>query len=94
MVSLDEAKTQINMDIAYEDDDNYIALLIDVCVKAVENAINDTALGDITLILPLKQAILLMVANLYANREPVSYANVVKVPYTFDFLIGFYKNYN
>jgi len=68
-------------------------MLIDVCVIAVKNAINDTTTTDITTILPLKQAVLLLVGNLYANREPVAYNQVVKVPYSFDFLIAPYVAY-
>jgi hypothetical protein len=30
---------------------------------------------------------------LYANREPVTYGTVIKVPYTLDYLLGLYKNY-
>ena len=41
----------------------------------------------------VKHSILLMVGNLYANREPVSYGGVVTVPYTMEYLIGLYKKY-
>lgn len=36
---------------------------------------------------------LLMIGNLYANREPVTYGTVVKIPYTYEYLIGLYKRY-
>nr|DAT66900.1 MAG TPA: Head Tail Connector Protein [Caudoviricetes sp.] len=42
----------------------------------------------------VKHSILLMVGNLYANREPVSYSTVMKVPYTMEYLLGLYKHYN
>ena len=93
MITLDETKKHLNIDVYYIDDDDYISLLIDVCIVAVKNRINDTSTDDITLILPLKQAILLLVGNLYANREPVAYTSVVIVPYTFDFLIAPYIKY-
>lgn len=38
-------------------------------------------------------AVLLLIGNLYNNREPVSYGTVVKVPYTLDYLLAPYKNY-
>jgi uncharacterized phage protein (predicted DNA packaging) len=94
MITLDETKKHLNIDIEYLDDDDYISLLLDVCTIAVKNEINDTTTADITLILPLKQAILLLVGNLYANREPVAYSTVVKIPYTFDFLINAYRKYD
>jgi len=36
---------------------------------------------------------LLMIGNLYANREPVSYGTVVKIPYSYEYLIGLYRKY-
>ena len=94
MITLDEAKKHLNIEIDYLDDDVYIDLILGVCTVAVKNAINDSSTDDITLKLPLKQAILLLTGNLYANREPVAYTTVVKVPYTFDFLINPYVAYN
>ena len=38
-------------------------------------------------------AMLLMIGNLYANREPVAYGTVTKVPLTYEYLIGLYKKY-
>ena len=36
---------------------------------------------------------LLMIGNLYANREPVAFGTVVKPPYSYEYLIGLYKHY-
>ena len=41
----------------------------------------------------IHHSILLLVGNLYANREPVAYSSVAKVPYTLDYLLGLYKRY-
>lgn len=41
----------------------------------------------------LKTAIKTIVANFYANRESISYAQAYRVPYTLEFLIQPYKNY-
>ena len=37
---------------------------------------------------------LLIVGNLYANREPAVMASVNKVPYTLEYLIGLYQKHN
>jgi hypothetical protein len=43
---------------------------------------------------PITQAMLLVVGNLYANREPVAIGvSAVNVPYTFEYLKGLYKNH-
>ena len=36
---------------------------------------------------------LLMIGNLYSNREPVTFSTVVKLPFTYEYLIGLYKRY-
>ena len=96
-ITLSEAKQHLIIDSSFTADDEYILALIDVAEDAVSKNIN-IALENLTVdgeIPPaVKAAILLLVGNLYANREPVSYASVNKVPYTFDYLISLYKNYS
>jgi len=96
-VTLCSAKKHLLVDSTFTSDDEYILALIDVAEDAVEKNLN-TVLEDITVggELPpaVQSAILLLVGNLYANREPVAYTAVNKVPYTFDYLISLYKNYS
>ena len=91
------------MEEAFRDDDAYIAGLIDAAEDAVERHL-DVCLGCIEVAageLPpaVKSAILLLVGNLYANREPVVFSSTnripytVKVPYTFEYLLSLYRNY-
>lgn len=96
-VTLDEAKKHLNIDANFTDDDAYITSLIEVSEDSVQQHL-DIVLEDLTGVggtLPpaVKHSILLMVGNLYANREPVSYSTVVKIPYTMEYLIGLYKKY-
>ena len=96
-VTLCEAKKHLLVDNSFKDDDEYILALIDVAEDAVsvnlcEKLDSITVGGE----LPpaVKAAILLLVGNLYANREPVAYTSVNKVPYTFEYLLSIYKNYS
>lgn len=96
-VTLDEAKKHLNIDANFTDDDAYITSLIEVSEDSVQQHL-DIVLEDLTdtggdLPPAVKHSILLMVGNLYANREPVSYSSTVKVPYTMEYLIGLYKKY-
>ena len=104
MITLAELHTQVNLDQNYTDDDDYLLALLAACVVAVKNRIFDTTKNDITEPIegdlegensnaPLRQAVLLLIANFYANREPVAYVQTYTVPYTFDFLIAPYINY-
>jgi len=94
-VTLVEAKKQIVEDTT--DNDAYITDLIAVAETTIENSINDKLenLEDLNhkIPTPLKHAILLLVGNLFANREPVSFSQPYKVPYTIEYLTDPYKNY-
>jgi len=78
-------------------DDEYIMSLIDVAEDAYSLSIN-MLLSDLTVggELPpsAKHSILLLIGNLYANREPVAFASANKVPYTFEYLTALNKNYS
>ena len=95
-VTLTEAKKHLNIDDSFQDDDNYIGALIQVAEEAISHHI-DIALEDMVVdgVLPsaIHHSILLLVGNLYANREPVAYTSVAKVPYTLDYLLGLFKRY-
>lgn len=96
-IYLEDCKKHLNIDQEFQDDDMYIASLIQVAEDVVEKDI-DTRLADLEdedgdIPSALKQAMLLLVGNFYANRESVAYANMVKVPYSYQYLIDLYKNY-
>jgi hypothetical protein len=96
-VTLAEAKRHLVIDKSFTDDDAYIASLVDVAEDAVEKHLDVklACLIDAEGGLPpsVRQAILLLAGNLYANREPVAYTTVNKVHYTFDYLLSLYQNY-
>ena len=95
-VSLAEAKKQCN--ITHTDDDDF---LMSQLIPAAEDAVAKEACEDLvdletsegTLPYALKQAILVKVADFYANRESESFGapSVVKATGT---LINLYRNYN
>jgi hypothetical protein len=96
-VTLLEAKRHLLVDRSFTEDDVYLAGLIEVAEDAVAKHLDvrleciGTAEGE----LPpsVRHAILLLVGNLYANREPVAFTSVNKVPHTFDDLISLYRKY-
>lgn len=42
---------------------------------------------------PIQKAILVQIANLYANRESISYASITEISKNFQFLLSAYKKY-
>lgn len=95
--TLDRVKEHLNIDKEYQGDDELILLYICASEDAIEQSIN-TPLSKLIsdegyLPATLQSAILLMVGNLYQNREPVAMGNVIKIPYTLEFLINLNKSY-
>lgn len=97
-VPLDLAKRHLNIEDDYKDDDEYILNLIEVSESAVRVHVNEN-FNDIAMRNggcipnPLLQAVLLMVGNLYQNREPVT-NKAVALPFNYQYLIDLYRNYN
>lgn len=95
-VTLEQAKKHLNIDDSFTDDDNYILQLIQVAEDAVQKntdiALSEQLEGGI---LPpsLTHSILLLVGNLYNNREATSYSVPSEVPYAYKYLINLNRNF-
>lgn len=94
-VTLEEAKRHLQIESDYEGDDSYIKYLIEASEVVVANRLKCDSLDDAFPILPLpvKHAVLLMVGNLYANREPVAFVQSYQVPLNIEYLLGPYVKY-
>lgn len=98
LLTLNQIKKQLNIEIENTEDDNYLTDLESVAFTSIENVLNyslSTTYLDNNLEVPspIKHAMLLLISNLYANREPVAYANPVQVPFSICFLISPYVQY-
>jgi len=96
-IPLDLAKQHLNVEPDFTDDDEYILGLIDVAEQAVRVHVNEDfdKLAENNggcLPAPLVQSALLMIGNLYQNRETVG-IKTQKLPYNYEYLIDLYKNY-
>ena len=97
-LQLDLVKKHLNIEDDFKEDDEYIINLIEVAESSVRCHIND----DFTKIAeknggvlppPILQAALLMIGNLYQNREIVG-GKAQTLPFNYQYLIDLYKNYN
>lgn len=97
MLNLKRAKDHLNIENEFTDDDEYIQSLInvsyDVVNKHINNSIEDVVNENGDIPTPLEHAMLLMIGNLYQNREIASFANATRLPYNYEYLLNFYKNY-
>lgn len=96
--TLDSIKSHLCIDQDYHEDDELLLLYIQASEEAVEKYINCKLSNLMTdegyIPFTLQSAILLMVGNLYNNREPVSIGGTpVKIPYTLEFLMQLNKSY-
>lgn len=96
-VTLQEAKKQCNVDEDFIDDDLYLTGLISVSEKVIENdichSLKELEASGGNIPDDLRHCILLMVANLYANREPVAFGTSIKVPLSYQYLLQPYIDY-
>lgn len=98
-VNLQLAKKHLNVEEFFTEDDEYISELIKAAETVVEKDICrklDTLLEGNAGELPasIRQCILLMVGQLYANREPVAFAQSVEIPLSYSHIVSLYRDYS
>ena len=98
LVSLDILKKHLNIESSFTDDDTYITGLEEVAEQVISQDlcidIEDIESSTVGVPKPLQQAILLLVGQYYANREPVAFASSSEVPLTYRHLISLYRKYD
>lgn len=96
-IDLDYAKKHLNIEPDFTEDDEYILGLIEVAEASVKVHCNEdfNKLAEENggcLPAPLLQAMLLMIGNMYQNREPLGTRNAT-LPFNYQYLIDLYRNY-
>lgn len=95
-MTLNEVKKHLNIDESFTEDDDYITSLIKVAEDAVaknENIALKDMIEDGELSPSVKHSILLLVGNLYNNREATSYSVPSEVPYAYKYLVNLNRNF-
>lgn len=92
-IDLDTIKRHLNIDSDYTDEDEYLMMLADVVVRAVENHIDHPLSCFVdesgNLDPALQQACLLLLANFYMNRESESIGHMVQtIGHGYDYLLA------
>lgn len=97
LIDLTKIKKHLNIDAAFTDDDSYIESLYLVAEELVQKHI-DQKFEDIKAIEgkipePLIHAILLLIGDLYDNRESVAYTSISELPFSLRCILQMYRNY-
>lgn len=92
-ITLEEAKKHLNINDDFTEDDEYILSLINVSENIVQKHIDRELSEFEELPTPLKQAMLLLIGNYYANRESVAFSSVTALPHAYEYIIALFKNY-
>lgn len=98
-LSLKEIKKHLIIDDYFHDDDDYLISLGETAEQMVDEHINN-CLSDIVndnngaLPGPLRHAMLLLVGNLYKNREPDAFTTVTEIPHSYEYLLYPYRDYS
>lgn len=95
-ITLELAKKHLNIDSSFKDDDDYIVQLIQVAEDAIEKntdiALNEQVV-DGELPSTIIHSILLLVGNLYNNREATTYSTISEVPFAYKYLVNLNRNF-
>lgn len=98
IIDLATIKRHLNLDADYKEDDTYIEFLEGVAEEVVQKHIDKTfdkikeEVGEIPQ--PLLHSILLIIGNLYDNRESVAYTSAVEIPNSLSYILSMYRDYN
>lgn len=97
-LTLQEIKKHLNIDNDFTDDDSYIESLGEVAEEIVKQHVRKdlfmiTTENGNKLPAPIKQAMLLLIGNYYANRESVTYAAAKELPQAYEYLLSPYVSY-
>jgi hypothetical protein len=97
IITLAQAKKQLNIESDFTDDDDYISELIDVSAVIIANDINRD-LATISVLgvapTPIQHAAKIMIGHLYKHREVTTeVAKMEVVPLSYTHLISAYKNF-
>lgn len=95
-ITLEQVKKHLQIDLDYLEDDLYLEHLIEVAEDAVEKncdvALNEQG-EDGELPSSTLHSILLLVGNLYNNREATTYSTITEVPFAYKYLINLNRNF-
>lgn len=94
-ITVEQIKQHLYID--FEADDAVLEEMINTAEAIIEKYLNvnltELVVND-ELPYPIKQAIKIMVGNLYANRESVAFNAIpYKIPFSYEYLLQPYKNY-
>lgn len=99
-VDLELAKTHLNVEKCYVDEDAYIESLIEVAEERVAEELCITVeemvniKGDNKLPAPLRHAILLTIGAYYAHREDITSLRTQQLPQGVTYLTRLYRDYS
>ena len=96
-ITIDQVKSHLLINQDFHDDDAYLFSLIQVAEQAVSLFIDQplSEISDENGKIPdsLRHAMLLLIGNLYNNRESTINLNINEVPHAFQFLLDLYQKY-
>ncbi len=92
--TIQELKTQLNIETTYVDEDVKLLELLQVAEYAIDKQCNHGLSGytDATMPITIKQAVLMLASHLYLNRTPVAFASAIEIPYSIQYLLSADRN--
>jgi uncharacterized phage protein (predicted DNA packaging) len=95
-ININKLKAQLNIELDYLDDDAILQHLLNVATLGVQTYLGTNALTGYTSTntpVTIEQAVIMLAAHYYINRNIVSYAQGTEVPLSFKWLLDPYRDY-
>ena len=89
---LTNLKLHLNIESGFTSDDTLLQSYLDISKESIETYIGYSISGLTSTPLALSQSIILLASHFYLNRNMVSFAQGLELPYSFKFLLEPYKN--
>lgn len=93
-LTLSEIKKHLNIDAAFTDDDTYLESLEAVAIGIIEHDIDYKFSEMQTLPDALKHGLLLLIGNLYDNRESTTHTAINVMPQSLEWILDLYRDYS
>ena len=96
-ITLSECKRHLNIEPSFHEDDEYILTLAqaaeDIFERHTDRKISEIITGG-NIPASARHCLLLLVAQLYANREGTCFASVSEMPFSIQYLIALNRKYS
>ncbi len=95
-INITTLKRQLNIENTFNDDDAILQQCLDVAIQTTNNYLGSDVVSGYTgntTPISVEHAILMLASHFYINRNIVAFATPSELPYSYKFLLDWYKDF-